>query len=80
MCKTNQVKHVEVKQMCHNLMTNECRWKTPRDKKRVRMVRVVVVYFTDSEGKKTDTVSMECCAEHQENAVDALIGRHGLRH
>lgn len=44
------------------------------------MVRVVVVYFTDSEGKKTDTVSVECCAEHQENAVDALIARHGLRH
>ena len=43
------------------------------------MVRVVVYYFTDSEGKKTDSVSMVCCAEHQENAEDSLIANHGLR-
>ena len=79
MSKTNQVKIVKIKAMSHDLTTNECRWKTARDKKKVRMVRVVVYYFIDSEGKKTDSVSMVCCAEHQENAEDSLIAEHGLR-
>lgn len=43
------------------------------------MIRVFVIYFTDSEGMKTDSVSMECCAEHQKNAEDSLIAEHGLR-
>lgn len=43
------------------------------------MIRVFVIYFTDSEGMKTDTVSMECCVEHQKNAEDSLIAEHGLR-
>ena len=73
---TKQVKKVEVKQLSHNLMKNECRWKTNTDKKKVRMVRVVV-YYTDSQGK-TDTVSMECCCEHQDNAEDSLIANYGL--
>lgn len=79
MVKPNEVKHVEVKQLSHNLMNNECRWKTPRDKKKVRMVRVVVYYYIDSEGN-VDTVSMECCAEHQDKAEEALIENNGLAH
>lgn len=76
---TNQVKHVRVQAKSHNLMTNECRWKTAKDKKKVRMIRVFVIYFTDSEGMETGSVSMECCAEHQKNAEDSLIAEHGLR-
>lgn len=53
--------------------------KQQKDKKKVRMIRVFVIYFTDSEGMKTDSVSMECCAEHQKNAEDSLIAEHGLR-
>ena len=35
----------------------------------VRVVRVVVVYYyKDAKGKNIDTVSMECCAEHQEKS------------
>lgn len=79
MDRTNEVKSVEVKAMSHNLMNNECRWKKQGDKKKVRMVRVVVVYFTDPQGQNTDTVSMECCAEHQDNAEDKLIEDHGLK-
>ncbi|KAJ7392800.1 hypothetical protein OS493_010459 [Desmophyllum pertusum] len=31
---TKQVKKVEVKQLSHNLMKNECRWKTNTDKRK----------------------------------------------
>lgn len=75
--KTNQIKHTEVKQLSHNLMNNECRWKTSRDKKKVRMVKVVVWYYTNSQGN-TDCVSMECCAEHQDEAEESLIKTYGL--
>lgn len=44
------------------------------------MVRVVVVYFKDFEGKKIDIVFMECCVEYQENVVDVLIVCYGLRY
>ena len=74
----NQVKRVEVKQLSHNLMANECRWKTSRDPKKVRMVRVVIVYYTDSKGN-TDTVSMECCAEHQDEAEESLMATYNLK-
>ncbi|KAL9984257.1 hypothetical protein ACROYT_G006531, partial [Oculina patagonica] len=79
MDRKNEVKRVEVKAMSHNLMDNECRWRKQGDKKKVRMVRVVVVYYTDREGQNTDTVGMECCAEHQENAEEKLIEDNGLR-
>lgn len=71
-----QVKRVEVKQASHNLMYNECRWKTATDKKMVRMV-TVLVYYTDSQGH-TDSVSMRCCCEHQEDAEESLIENYKL--
>lgn len=67
--------HVEVKQLSHNLMYNECPWKTATDQK-VRMVSVVV-YYKDSNGK-IDNVSVRCCCEHQDRATDYLICEHGL--
>jgi hypothetical protein len=69
---------VDVTQPSHNLMTNECEWKTPGDKKTVRMVRVTV-YYKDSQGT-TDMVSMQCCCEHQYRATDHLIAKYGLTH
>ena len=68
--------HVDVKQLSHNLMSNECPWRTPTDKKKVRMVQVVV-YYKDSKGK-IDSVSIRCCCEHQDRAHDYLIAEHGL--
>lgn len=65
--------------MSHNLMNNECRWKKPKDKKKVRMVKVVIVFHTDPEGIETDSVSMECCAEHQSKAEEELIESNGLK-
>lgn len=47
----------------YNLMINECRWKIVKDKKKVWMIRVFVIYFIDFEGMKIDSVFMECCVE-----------------
>lgn len=79
MPKKNEIKRVEVKALSHNLMNNECPWQTRQDKKKVRMVRVVVYYYTDSNGT-IDNVSKECCAEHQDNAEQSLIDSYGLHH
>ena len=73
-----EVKNVSVKQLSHNLLPNDCPYKTDKDKKKVRMVRVVITYYTDSTKKSTDTVSMECCCEHQDRAEQSLRESHGL--
>ena len=67
---------VDVKQLSHNLMSNECPWRTATDKKKVKMVSVVV-YYKDSKGK-IDCVAKKCCCEHQDRAQDYLIAEHGL--
>lgn len=78
--KTNHVHHVQVKTLYESkLVKNECRWQGPKKQDKVRMVRVVVYYYKDAKGKNIDTVSMECCAEHQEKAVTSLIQQHGLK-
>ena len=73
-----KVKGVTVTQLSHNLMTNECPYRTPADKKKVRMVRVSISFFTDSSKKKTDSVYMECCCEHQYRAEESLRASHDL--
>lgn len=78
--KTNHVHHVGVKTLHESqLVTNECPWQNPNKKDKVRMVRVVVYYYKDAKGKDIDTVSMECCAEHQGKAETSLIQQHGLK-
>ena len=67
---------VDVKQLSHNLMSNECPWKEITDKKKVRMVSVVV-YYKDLKGK-IDRVGIRCCCEHQDRAIDYLIAQHDL--
>ena len=73
-----EVERVTIKQKNHNLLPNECPYKTAKDKKKVRMVTVVITYYTDSSKKQTDTVSMDCCCEHQEKAEQSLRASHGL--
>ncbi len=67
---------VNVHQLSHNLMRNECRWKTAKDPAKVRMVRVGIDY-KDSKGQ-VDCVYMECCCEHQDRAEQELISTYGL--
>ena len=73
-----EVKHVKVTSLSHNLMNNDCPFKTARDKKKVRMVRVTISFYTNTSKTKTDTVSMECCADHQQEAEDELRERYNL--
>ena len=73
-----EVKRITVTQLSHNLMTNECPYRTPADKKKVRMVRVSISFYTDASKKKTDLVYMECCCEHQDRAEGSLRASHDL--
>ena len=73
-----EVKRVTVTQLSHNLMTNGCPYKTPADKKKVRMVRVSILFYTDSSKENTDSVYKECCCEHQDRAEESLRASHDL--
>ena len=73
-----EVKNVSVTQKSHNLLPNECPYKTAKDKKKVRMVRVSITYYTDSTKKSTDVVGMDCCCEHQHRAEQSLRETHDL--
>ena len=76
---SKEVKHVTVTQLSHNLLNNRCPYKTARDKKRVRMVRVTIIYYTDALKKSTDSVEKECCCEHQHRAEQLLRETYNLR-
>ena len=75
----NEVKNVVVTQLDSREIDNKCPWKEATDKKKVIMVRVKIVYYTDSKGN-TDTVSMECCREHQDEAEESLMHEYNLKH
>lgn len=73
-----EIKTVTVTQKNHNLLPNDCPYKTAKDKKKVRMVRVAITYYTDSSKNETDIVAMDCCCEHQDRAEQFLCVNHGL--
>lgn len=76
---TNHIKNITYTQLSHNLMKNECPYKTSKDKKKVRMIRVAILFYTDPQGNETDSVSMECCVEHKSRAEESLIESNGLK-
>ena len=53
-----EVKDITVQQLpAHNLLPNNCPYKIPKEKKRVKKVRVEVTYRTNSSKKSANTKS-----------------------
>ena len=49
-----EVKDITVQPLPHNLLPNNCQYKVPKEKKRVKMVRVEVTYRTNSSKKSAN--------------------------
>ena len=50
-----EVKDITVQQLPHNPLPNDCPYKVPKQKKRVKMVRVEVTYHTNSSKMSANT-------------------------